>query len=74
MTAQLIAPVIPPSSRPGVRRHGGTGPARRLPVAAVPVIPAAADDVLYGLGRIDASGRVADPPSPARWAGRRGTG
>jgi len=26
----------------------------------VPVIPAAADDVLYGFGRIDASGRVAD--------------
>ncbi len=60
MTARLIAPVIPPSSRPSVRGHGRAGAPRRLPVAAVPVIPAAADDVLYGFGRIDASGRVAD--------------
>jgi AbrB family looped-hinge helix DNA binding protein len=31
-----------------------------LPVASVPVIPAGPEDVVYGLGRIDASGRVAD--------------
>jgi bifunctional DNA-binding transcriptional regulator/antitoxin component of YhaV-PrlF toxin-antitoxin module len=36
------------------------GAARRLPVAAASVIPAVPDDVLYGLGRIDSSGRVAD--------------
>jgi bifunctional DNA-binding transcriptional regulator/antitoxin component of YhaV-PrlF toxin-antitoxin module len=60
MTAQLIAPVIPRPTRPPARGHGGTGAARRLPVAALPVIPAAPDDVRYGLGRIDASGRVAD--------------
>jgi AbrB family looped-hinge helix DNA binding protein len=60
MTAQFIAPVIPPSSRPHVRGHGRAAPACCLPVAAVPVIPAAADGVLYGFGRIDASGRVAD--------------
>jgi bifunctional DNA-binding transcriptional regulator/antitoxin component of YhaV-PrlF toxin-antitoxin module len=34
--------------------------ARRLPVAAAPVIPVAPDDVVYGFGRVDASGRVAD--------------
>jgi hypothetical protein len=60
MTARLIAPVIPPPARQAVRGHGRTGAARRLPVAAVPAIPAAPDDVLYGFGRIDASGRVAD--------------
>jgi hypothetical protein len=36
------------------------GAARRLPTATVPVIPAAPQDVVYGFGRIDASGRVAD--------------
>lgn len=40
MTA-LIAPVIPPSARPSARGPGRTGTARRLPVAAVPVIPSA---------------------------------
>jgi hypothetical protein len=60
MTVPLITPVIPPSARPGVRGPGRTGTARRLPVAAAPVIPAAPDDVVYGFGRIDASGRVAD--------------
>jgi hypothetical protein len=60
MTARPIAPVIPPPARPPVRGRSRADAARRLPVAAVPVIPAAPDDVLYGFGRIDASGRVAD--------------
>jgi len=60
MTARLIAPVIPPPGRLAVRGPGRTGAARPLPVAAVPVIPAVPDDVRYGLGRIDESGRVAD--------------
>ena len=38
--------------------RGGRG--RRLPVAAVPAPPAAPQDILYGFGRIDAAGRVAD--------------
>jgi hypothetical protein len=33
---------------------------RRLPVAVVPEVPAAAGDVLYGFGRMDSSGRVGD--------------
>jgi hypothetical protein len=60
VTARLIAPVIPPSGRLAVRGPGRMGAARRLPVAAVPVIPVVPDDVRYGLGRIDESGRVAD--------------
>ncbi len=45
MTARPVAPVIP-SASPGRRRPGGPGAAR--------------PDVVYGFGRIDASGRVAD--------------
>jgi len=60
MTAPPIAPVIPPSAGPGARRHSRSGTRHRLPVAAMPVIPAAPANVVYGFGRIDASGRVAD--------------
>ena len=60
MTAPLIAHLIPPRARPGSREHGRTATARRLPVAAAPVVPAVPDDVLYGFGRMDSSGRVAD--------------
>ena len=60
MTAPLIAPLIPPRARPGVREHGRPATARRLPVAVAPEVPAVPDDVLYGFGRMDSSGRVAD--------------
>jgi hypothetical protein len=60
MTAMPIAPVIPPSAGRGARGRNRSGTGHRLPVAAVPVIPAAPADVVYGFGRIDASGRVAD--------------
>jgi hypothetical protein len=60
MTAPLIAPLIPPRARPGVREHGRAAPARRLPMAAVPEVPVVPDDVVYGFGRMDESGRVAD--------------
>lgn len=60
MTSSPIAPVIPSAVRvPAgeLRRTRGT---RRLPLAEA--LPCAADagDVVYGLGRIDASGRIAD--------------
>jgi hypothetical protein len=60
MTAQLIAPLIPPRALPGGRALGRPGTARRLPMVAAPEVPAVPDDVLYGVGRIDESGRVAD--------------
>ena len=60
MTAPLIAPLIPPRVRPGGREHGRPATARRLPVAVAPEVPAVPDDVLYGFGRMDSSGRVAD--------------
>ena len=60
MTAPLIAPLIPPRARPGGREPGRRATPRRLPVAAAPEVPAVPDDVLYGFGRMDESGRVAD--------------
>jgi hypothetical protein len=56
VTAPLIAPVIPPAARPAVRGRRAAGAGRRLPVAAVPVPPAAPQDMLYGFGQIDAAG------------------
>jgi AbrB family looped-hinge helix DNA binding protein len=60
MTTPLIAPLIPPRARLGGREQRRPITARRLPVAAAPEIPAVPDDVLYGFGRMDESGRVAD--------------
>jgi hypothetical protein len=60
MTAMPIAPVIPPPAGPDARGRSRSGTGHRLPVAGVPVVPEAPADVVYGFGRIDASGRVAD--------------
>jgi AbrB family looped-hinge helix DNA binding protein len=72
VTAPLIAPVIPSSARPPARGHRAAGGGRRLPVVAVPVPPAAPDDVLYGFGRIDMAGRVADRAVISALGWRRG--
>jgi len=61
MTSALIPPVIPRRSPPGNWPRGRPGAAGTLPLPASPgQAPALAADVVYGLGRIDASGRVAD--------------
>ena len=60
MTAQPIAPVIPSRARVAARAGGRAGPVRRLPLAAAPEIPSLPDEVVYGFGRMDVSGRVGD--------------
>jgi hypothetical protein len=55
----LVAPIIP-SSHSAARSSVTARTVRMLPLA-VPQVPAAAPvDVIYGMGRLDASGRVAD--------------
>ena len=54
MTARPVVPVISAAS-PG-RRQGGPGRGRPMPLVSPPDRP----DVVYGFGRIDTSGRVAD--------------
>ena len=61
MTSALTPPVIPRHPAAGSRPRGRAAAVRSLPLAAPPELaPALAADVVYGLGRIDASGRVAD--------------
>ena len=55
MSARPVAPVIP-AAGPGHRRPGKSGSGRPMPLTSPPGGP----DVVYGFGRIDASGRVAD--------------
>ena len=59
MTAPLIAPLIPPRGRPRQprARQADHSPPTARPAPEVPAVP---DDVVYGFGRMDESGRVAD--------------
>jgi hypothetical protein len=56
VTSSSIAPVIPSSARTSAGGHRGASRGRGLPLAQ----PLARTEVVYGLGRIDASGRIAD--------------
>jgi hypothetical protein len=56
VTDQLIPPVISPSARPPRGAPGRTGGGRPLPLANSPGVP---EDAVYGMSRVDASGRVA---------------
>jgi integrase len=67
MTARPVPPVIPGSSRDH-RRAGKPGAGRPMPLASPPGRP----DVVYGFGRIDASGRVADRATIAALGWRGG--
>jgi hypothetical protein len=54
----VIAPVVPP--RPHRRPDGSAGGSpHRLPLPTVPT-PRTPGDVVYGIARLDASGRIAD--------------
>jgi hypothetical protein len=58
VTAAHIAPVIPSSAVPASRRRSGSASGRALPLARpVRSVP---PDVVYGLARIDASGRICE--------------
>ena len=57
MTAPPLAPVIPSSAVPAGRQRARA--AGRLP-ARPELVPSAPKDVAYGIGRIDATGRIAD--------------
>ena len=63
MTGTLIAPVIPSSATAAGRPARAPAAVRTLPLAVPPALsrpPALARDVVYGLARVDRSGRVAD--------------
>ena len=67
MTVRPVAPVIP-GACPGHRRQGVPGTGRPMPLASPPGRP----EVVYGFGRIDASGRVADRATIAALGWRGG--
>ncbi len=67
MTARTIAPVIPAAGR-GRPRPGKPGAGHPMPLATPPGRP----EVVYGFGRIDASGRVADRATIAALGWRGG--
>jgi hypothetical protein len=60
VTAQPLAPVIPSSAVQASRQRARSAAARPLPLARPAAVPSAPADVVYGIGRIDASGRIAD--------------
>jgi bifunctional DNA-binding transcriptional regulator/antitoxin component of YhaV-PrlF toxin-antitoxin module len=60
VTPQPLTPVIPSSGGLAARRWSRSAAGRPLPLARPVPVPAAPQDVVYGIGRIDASGRIAD--------------
>ena len=60
MTASPIAPVIPSPGRLAGTPHVRPAPVRPLPLAGPAAALSVPADVVYGTGRIDASGRVTD--------------
>jgi AbrB family looped-hinge helix DNA binding protein len=57
MTARPLAPVIPSSAVPAAWQRARSAAGRALPLARPAPVP---EDTVYGIGRIDASGRIAD--------------
>ena len=60
MTALPLSPVIPSSGGPAAHQRPRPAAGRPLPLARPELVPSVPEDVVYGIGRIDASGRIAD--------------
>jgi hypothetical protein len=60
MTVPSLAPVISSSVVPAGRQRARAAEGRPLPLARPEPLRSVPDDVVYGIGRIDASGRIAD--------------
>jgi hypothetical protein len=71
VTAQPLAPVIPSSAVPASRQRGRSAAARRLPLASPVPVPSAPEGVVYGIARVDASGRICERAviTALSWAG-----
>ncbi|HET9080438.1 MAG TPA: AbrB/MazE/SpoVT family DNA-binding domain-containing protein [Trebonia sp.] len=71
MTAQPLAPVIPSSGVPTSRQHARPAAARRLPLASPVPVPSPPEGVVYGIARIDSSGRICERAivTALGWAG-----
>jgi hypothetical protein len=71
VTARPLAPVIPPSGASADRQRGRPAAGRPLPLARPEPVPSAPEDTVYGIGRVDASGRIADRAVTAAlgWSG-----
>ena len=70
MTAQPMAPVIPSSGVPASRQRSRFA-AWRLPLASPVPVPSLPEDVVYGIARIDSSGRICERAiiTALGWAG-----
>jgi hypothetical protein len=71
VTAQPLAPVIPSSGVTASRQRARPAAARRLPLASPVPVPSVPEDVVYGIARIDSSGRICERAVIAAlgWAG-----
>ena len=71
MTTRPLAPVIPSSGVPASRQRARSAAARRLPLASPVPVPSAPEDVVYGIARIDSSGRICERAiiTALGWAG-----
>ena len=74
MTAQPIAPVIPSPGRLAGTPRVRPAAVRPLPLAGPAAALSVPADVVYGTGRIDASGRVTDRAITCALGWREGTG
>jgi bifunctional DNA-binding transcriptional regulator/antitoxin component of YhaV-PrlF toxin-antitoxin module len=71
VSAQHVAAVIPSSGVPASRQSARSAAARRLPLASPMPVRSAPEDVVYGIARMDASGRICERAviTALGWAG-----